>query len=183
MTKAKTKTLSADIALIALFAALIAVCSWISIPLTVPITLQTFAVFMAVGTLGMKKGTLSVLVYVLLGAVGVPVFSGFRGGASVLIGTTGGYIVGFILSALLCGYIIDKFPQKIWVSALAMAAGLIVCYAFGTAWFVAAYARSAEAIGVGVVLMKCVVPFILPDALKIAAAAILSQRIKKHIKY
>ena len=182
MTKTKAKTLSADIALIALFAALIAVCSWVSIPLTVPITLQTFAVFMAVGTLGMKKGTLSVLVYILLGAVGAPVFSGFRGGASVLIGTTGGYIVGFILSALLCGYIIDKFPQKIWVSALAMAAGLIVCYAFGTAWYVIAYARSSGAVGVGSVLMACVVPFILPDALKIAAAAILSQRIKKHIK-
>ena len=109
-------------------------------------------------------------------------FSGFRGGASVLIGTSGGYIVGFILSALLCGYIIDKFPQKIWVSALAMAAGLIVCYAFGTAWYVIAYARSSGAVGVGSVLMACVVPFILPDALKIAAAAILSQRIKKHIK-
>lgn len=182
MTKTKVKTVSSDIALIALFSALMAVCSWISIPLTIPITLQTFAVFMAVGTLGMKKGTMSVLVYILLGAVGVPVFSGFRGGASVLIGTTGGYIVGFILSALLCGYIIDRFPQKIWVSALAMAAGLVVCYAFGTAWYVIAYTHSTGAVGVGSVLMACVVPFILPDALKIAAAAILSQRIKKHIK-
>lgn len=182
MTKAKTKTLSADIALIALFAALIAVCSWVSIPLTVPITLQTFAVFTAVGTLGMKKGTLSVLVYILLGAVGVPVFSGFRAGASVLIGTTGGYIVGFILSALLCGYIIDKLPEKLWAIILAMAAGLVVCYAFGTVWYIIAYARNAGTIGIGSVLMACVIPFILPDALKIAAAAIISQRIKKHIK-
>ena len=93
---AKTK----DMAYIAVFAVLIAVCSWISIPTTVPFTLQTFAVFLTVGVLGGKRGSLAVLVYILLGCVGVPVFAGFSGGIGVLAGQTGGYIVGFLFSAL-----------------------------------------------------------------------------------
>ena len=81
---------------IAVFAVLIAICSWISIPTTVPFTLQTFAVFLAVGVLGGKRGSLSVLIYILLGAVGIPVFAGFSGGFGILLGQTGGYIVGFL---------------------------------------------------------------------------------------
>ena len=95
--KLKTK----DIVFIGIFAALMAICSWISIPTTVPFTLQTFAVFMAVGVLGGKRGTLSVLVYILLGAIGVPVFAGFAGGLGILTGSTGGYILGFLFSALI----------------------------------------------------------------------------------
>ena len=90
-----------DIAYIGASAALIAVCSWISVPSPVPFTLQTFAVFSAVGILGGRRGTIAVLVYLLLGAVGLPVFAGFRGGVGVLLGTTGGYIAGFLLAALL----------------------------------------------------------------------------------
>ena len=98
-TSTKMKTL--DMAYIGLFAVVITICSWISIPTVVPFTLQTFAVFLAVAVLGGKRGTLSVIVYVLLGAVGLPVFSGFKGGIGVLLNTTGGYIIGFIFSALL----------------------------------------------------------------------------------
>ena len=87
-TSTKMKTL--DMAYIGLFAVVIAICSWISIPTVVPFTLQTFAVFLAVAVLGGKRGTLSVIVYVLLGAVGLPVFSGFKGGIGVLLNTTGG---------------------------------------------------------------------------------------------
>ena len=79
---------------IALFAAIIAVCSWIQIPMTVPFTMQTFAVFCALTTLGGKGGTISILIYIVLGAVGVPVFAGFTGGIGILFGTTGGYIIG-----------------------------------------------------------------------------------------
>lgn len=98
--QAKTTALrTVDIAYIGLFVAVMAICSWISIPATVPFTLQTFAVFMAVGLLGGKRGTIAVLTYVLLGAIGVPVFAGFSGGIGALLGNSGGYIVGFIFSA------------------------------------------------------------------------------------
>lgn len=88
-----------DMALIAAFAAVITVCAWISVPAAVPFTLQTFAVFLAVGLLGGKRGTIAVAVYILLGAVGVPVFSGFNGGLGALLGITGGYILGFLAAA------------------------------------------------------------------------------------
>ena len=95
-----TQSKTYDMVYIAIFAVLMAICSWISIPMTVPFTLQTFGVFMAVGVLGGKKGTLAVLIYILLGAIGVPVFAGFSGGIGILLNTTGGYIVGFFFSAL-----------------------------------------------------------------------------------
>ena len=180
--KSKTKIITADIALIAMFTALTAVCSWVSIPVgEVPVTLQTFAIFMTVGILGTKRGVISVLVYILLGAAGVPVFAGFSGGVGSLIGTTGGYIIGFIFSAALAGVIIDKFGSKLYVKIAAMLAGLVVCYAFGTAWFIIFYTRSVGAIGIGIgaALMMCVVPFIIPDVLKIVAAACLSKNKKK----
>ena len=101
-------------AYIGLFAVVIAICSWISIPTVVPFTLQTFAVFLAVAVLGGKRGTLSVIVYVLLGAVGLPVFSGFKGGIGVLLNTTGGYIIGFIFSALLMWAFEKAFGKKTW---------------------------------------------------------------------
>ena len=85
---ARNKTL--DMVYIALFAVLIAVCSWISIPTTVPFTLQTFGVFVTVGVLGGKRGSLAVLIYLLLGAIGVPVFAGFTGGMGIMLGNTGG---------------------------------------------------------------------------------------------
>ena len=88
-----------DMALTAMFAVLIAVCSWISIPLAVPITLQTFGVFCALAVLGGKRGFFAVLVYILLGAAGLPVFAGFKSGIGTLFGSTGGYIVGFLLMA------------------------------------------------------------------------------------
>lgn len=94
---------------IALFAAIIAVCSWIQIPMTVPFTMQTFAVFCALATLGGKGGTISILIYIVLGAVGVPVFAGFTGGIGILFGTTGGYIIGFLFTGLLYWLIIPLF--------------------------------------------------------------------------
>ena len=99
-TVTATKTKTYDLAYIAIFAVLIAICSWISIPMTVPFTLQTFGVFMAVGVLGGKRGSLAVLVYILLGAIGVPVFAGFSGGLGILLNNTGGYIIGFLFSFL-----------------------------------------------------------------------------------
>ena len=166
---------------IALFAAIIAICSWIQIPLTVPFTLQTFAVFCTLGILGGKNGTISVLLYIILGAVGVPVFAGFSGGVGVLLGTTGGYIIGFLFTALLYWAITNFFGDKLPVMIIAMALGLVVCYAFGTAWFMLVYARTTGAVGLMTALGWCVFPFILPDCVKIALAILLAKRIPKHL--
>lgn len=100
MIMAKENNKTYDLVYISMFTVLIAICSWISIPAAVPFTLQTLGVFLAVGILGGKRGTMAVLVYILLGAIGIPVFAGFSGGIGVLTGTTGGYIVGFLASAL-----------------------------------------------------------------------------------
>ncbi len=176
-TAGKGKTY--DMAYIGIFTVLIAICSWISIPMEIPFTLQTFAVFLAVAVLGGKRGTLSVVVYVLLGAIGVPVFSGFTGGIGIIMNTTGGYIIGFIFSALAMWLIENLLGRKIWVQAISMVIGLIICYAFGTAWFMLVYMRSTGAVGLLTVLGWCVIPFIIPDAVKIALALILSNTLRK----
>ena len=152
-----------DMVYIAVFAVVMAICSWISIPATVPFTLQTFGVFLAVGVLGGKRGTLSILVYILLGAVGVPVFAGFSGGIGSLFGNAGGYIIGFLVGALVMWGMEKVMGRKTWALAVQMVVGLIVCYAFGTAWFMIMYTRSAGPVGLVTVLGWCVFPFIIPD--------------------
>lgn len=171
-----------ELAFTALMAVMIAVCSWISIPTTVPFTLQTFGIFCAVGLLGGKRGTFAVLVYIILGAVGVPVFAGFSGGVGVLFGSTGGYILGFLLSAIAYWIITMAFGDKLPVMIIAMAVGLLVCYAFGTAWFMFVYAKNTGAIGLTTALGWCVFPFIIPDAVKIACAILITKRLGKYVK-
>ena len=176
----KEKFTVRDMCFIAMFAVIIAVCSWISVPLTVPITLQTFGVFAALGVLGGKKGTIAVIVYVLLGAVGLPVFAGFKLGIGTLLGTTGGYIIGFVLSGIVYWAITDKFGTKLAVTVIAMALGLLVCYAFGTAWFMIVYTGSKGTVTLWSALGWCVFPFIIPDAIKIALAILVSERVGKY---
>jgi biotin transport system substrate-specific component len=181
VTLKKSSTKTYDMVYIAMFAVLMAVCSWISIPTVVPFTLQTFGVFMAVSMLGGKRGTISVLVYILLGAIGVPVFANMTGGFGVILGSTGGYIVGFLFSALAM-WAFEKVPgPKPVIRILSMIVALIVCYAFGTAWFMVVYARTTGAVGLGTVLGWCVIPFIIPDLLKIALAFVLSNRLRRFV--
>ena len=159
-----------DMAYIALSAALMTVCSWISIPVAIPFTLQTFAMCVAGGLLGAKRGTAAVGVYLLLGLVGAPVFAGFTGGAGILTGATGGYLVGFLFTALAAGITADRFGRGILPLAVGMVIGVALCYAFGTAWFMAVYARASGPIGILTALGWCVFPFLLPDLAKIALA-------------
>lgn len=166
---------------IALCAALMAICSWISIPATVPFTLQTFGVCVTVGLLGTQAGFLSVLVYILLGAVGLPVFAGFSGGVGALFGTSGGYIIGFLFTALVVGVITRFFGRSVPVLAIAMVLGIAVCYIFGTVWFMVVYAKTSGPVGIMVALGWCVFPFIIPDLCKIALATVLVKRLEKQI--
>ena len=181
-TTAAPRLRTEDMSYIALFAVLMAVCAWISIPMTVPFTLQTFAVFAALATLGGRRGTYAVLVYLLLGAVGLPVFAGFQGGPGVLLGTTGGYILGFLGSALVfwlaTAWLGDSLPAVLTACGM----GLVVCYAFGTAWFLVVYARTSGPIGLLTALGWCVFPFLVPDLIKLGLAVLVSQRVKRFLK-
>lgn len=182
LTTKGTSFSALDIAYIALGAALIAVCSLISIPTTVPFTLQTFAVFAILSLLGGKRGTISVLVYILLGAVGAPVFAGFSGGVGVVLGSTGGYIIGFILTGLVYILATKFFKKTLLVEIVALVLGLVACYALGTVWFMVVYSRNAEAIGAMTALSWCVFPFIIPDLVKFALALVLARRVRPVIK-
>ena len=160
-------------ALCGLFAALTAICGWIAVPIgDIAVTLQTFAVFLGLFLLGGSGGSIAFLVYLCLGAVGAPVFSGFRGGIGAFLDPSGGYLWGLMLG---CGLyrLLEKQPiHKLLVAALAMA----VCYLCGTLWYSFAYLPGAH---FGIALLKCVAPYLLPDALKIYLAYTLSRRLKR----
>lgn len=171
-----------DLVIIPFFSILIAVCSWLSIPAAVAFTMQTFAVYLTLLILGGKKGMISVTIYILLGAVGIPVFSNMTGGVGILLGVTGGYILGFLLMCPVYGIAQRLFGKKIMVSIIALVIGLLVCYAFGTAWFMHAYAKGTGPIGIGTALSWCVIPFIIPDLGKLLLALFIYSRLKPFIK-
>ena len=181
MTHQKTNK-TKDLVLIALFAVLIVVCSWISIPSVVPFTMQTFAVYLTLNYLGAKRGTVSIFIYLCLGLIGVPVFANFHSGIGALFGVTGGYMLGWLLSGLVMWLSEKLLGTKIWAQAISMLAGLIVCYIAGTAWFMVVYARNTGPIGIWSALLWCVIPFMIPDFLKLGLALWLSQRLKKITK-
>lgn len=176
---------TAELVYIAVCTALLAVCSWISVPAPaplVPFTLQTFAVFLVLLLLGGRRGFFVVLTYILLGAAGLPVFTQFLGGVGVLFGTTGGYIVGFLFTALIYRAL-ERLTQNSAAGKLAaLVLGLIVCYAFGTAWFMVVYARRSGAVGLMTALGWCVLPYVIPDLVKLALAWALSTVLKRHVK-
>ena len=170
-----------NLTLIPLFTAFLAVSAWITVPFAVPFTMQTFAVFLACLTLGGGRAAIAVTVYLLTGAVGLPVFSGFRGGIGVLLGPTGGYLVGFI-ALCLCFRVIDALlPDRKIKKLLALLLGLAVLYLFGTVWFVL-LSMKAGGIGFFAAFSTCVLPFILPDLAKMAAAFFVADRIKPFFK-
>ena len=171
-----------DLVYMALGAVLIAICSWISIPTVVPFTLQTFAVFFVLSALGGKRGTVAIIIYVLLGAIGIPVFAQFTAGLGILLGTTGGYIVGFIFMGLVYWLLIKLLKKKLWVEILIMVIGIIVLYTFGTIWFMIVYSRANGAVDLITVLGWCVVPFIIPDLIKLGLAVTLARRLAPVLK-
>lgn len=171
-----------EITYISLCAIILAVCSWITIPSVVPFTLGTFGVYLVSLLLGGKRGTIAVLIYILLGAIGIPVFSGFRGGVTVLLGTTGGYIIGYILIALVMWGTEKWAGKNKWIRMLSMLFGLLLCYLCGTIWFMVVYAKNMESAGIVAVLGWCVFPYVIPDVMKIGMAYIVGKKIKTVIK-
>ena len=161
--------------LIALMTAVTCVLGPLSIPLPfspVPISLTNFAIFLAIFVLGMKSGTISFIIYLLLGAVGVPVFSSFRGGFQVLAGPTGGYLIGFIFLALIMGFALYHFDRKLVPTIIGMIIGMAVCYAFGTVWLAKLLSLSFKE-----GLMMGVIPYLAGDAAKIIIAAIVGPKL------
>lgn len=159
------------ICLCGLFAALLCVCSWLCVPVgNLMFTLQTFAALLALGLLGGKRGTISIIVYLVLGAVGLPVFSGFRGGLGMLFGATGGFLWGFLTGGL-AYRIAFKLSKSILFS---MILTLVVCYVTGAVWYQAFYLKGS----LWAVLTTCVFPYLIPDALKLALALFLTKRLK-----
>lgn len=177
----RQKLQTVDLAYIAVGAALMAICAWISIPLTVPITLQTFAVFFILAALGGKRGTCSILIYILLGAVGMPVFSHFSSGIGTLLGNTGGYILGFLWMGIVYLVLTKWFGRKLTVQIIASLLGLSLCYISGTAWFMYVYAKTNEAVSLSTILTWCVLPFILPDLIQLGLALAIARRIQPMI--
>ena len=159
-----------------------AICSWISIPvLAVPFTLQTFGVELALFCLGGKTGFLSIAVFLLLGLAGVPVFANFNGGAGYLLGPTGGYILGFLATALVWTILERRFSRNRWTRLGGMALAIAACYAVGTVWFYYFYGMS-RGMTLGGVLGVCVVPFLLPDAAKLVLAELVGERVRKAVR-
>lgn len=167
-----------SMALCALFAAITAVLSQLVLPIgPVPISMSTLAVFLAGGLLGARDGAISQLIYLLIGAVGVPVFSGFSGGLGKLTGPTGGYIIGYIFMALVIGLIVPHCGNKLRCLIPTFTLGLAICYAFGTLWYIV-----LTHTGIGAAMAACVVPFLPGDAVKIILSAFLTVKLSRQIQ-
>lgn len=167
---------------VAICVSLLIVCSWISVPLFVSFTMQTFALFLIAFLLNWKYSLLTVLVYLTLGIVGVPVFSGFGGGIAVLFGHTGGYLLSFPLVALTVGLCKKRFGTSAGVQILSSAIALSLCYILGTLWYARIYTANVGSVSFQVLLSMCVFPFILPDILKIGLAMLVAKKLSPYLK-
>lgn len=164
-------------AIIGVMAAVICILGPLSIPIgIIPISFTNLAIYFALYILGMKKGTISYIVYMLIGFVGIPVFSNFTSGPSRLLGPTGGYIIGFLFMALIAGFLIDYFFDKWYICFMGMILGTVVCYVIGTIWLsFQANIPITAALGAGVL------PFIPGDLFKVLIATLLGPQIRKRL--
>ncbi len=188
-TAAVSQSRTLALAQIAVMAAVMAVCAWITVPYTVPFTMQTFGVFLTLKLLGGRNGTLAVLVYLLLGAIGVPVFSGFGAGLGTLAGPTGGYLAGFLVCGLFYWGVTvlrgerpaagSRWRRIAGSDFFVLLGGLALLYLFGTVWFVVVKGRSGSPMGFLPAALVCVVPYIVPDVLKLLLAEFVAARVKK----
>lgn len=168
-----------QMALIGLMTAVICIIAPFSLVLPispVPISMGTLAIYFVIYVLGMKRGTLSLLLYILLGLAGLPVFTNFTGGVGKLFGPTGGYFLGYLFLALISGFFIDRWSNNAIICFLGMVLGTLVCYLFGTAWL--SYQASLtffQALAAGVL------PFIPGDLVKLILAMVLGIQVRKRV--
>lgn len=161
----------------AIFAAIICIAAPVSVQIgPIPITLATFAIYLAGAMLGGKRGMIAVIVYIMLGAVGLPVFSNFNGGFTALLGPTGGYIIGYIPLVLLTGVFSDMNSKKHRKMIAGMLLGTAALYTFGTAWFMIMTQST-----LGRALALCALPFIPGDALKIVCVSAIAIPLKSKL--
>lgn len=181
----KTKFKTKEITQMSMFVALISLCAWIVIPLPmVSFTMQTFAVYLCLLVLGGKMSTYVVVAYLMLGGVGLPVFAGVKGGLGILFGTTGGYLLGFITMTLFYWGITKFLGDKILIRFIGLVCGTVLCYIFGTIWFISIYnSKNVDAIALSTALTWCVTPFIIPDLFKTYFAYLIYTRIPNSIKF
>lgn len=172
---------AADLCRIALFTVLLAVCSWIALPTAIPFTLQTLAVCTAACLLKPAHSHAVMWAYLLLGAVGVPVFHNFTAGVGIIVGPTGGFLLGFLPAMPLVSWLHARLGAGFWRTLLAMLPGMLVYDIFGTVWYALLYAGGTGAAGWAAAFSVCVAPFIIPDLLKLAAAAWLVQKLQPHL--
>ena len=167
-----------QMAVTALMAAALCVLGPLSVPIgAIPISLSNFVICLTAWLLGPKFGTLSVAVYLLIGLVGVPVFSGYGAGIAKLAGPTGGYLVGYLLLAFIGGLFIEKSKGQPVVSGIGLVLGDAACYVLGTIWFmILTGADLVSALG------WCVLPYLPGDAVKIVLAAVLTMQLDKRLK-
>ena len=174
-TSEKKVSAAQELAKCAIFVVLMTVAAYIKIPFwPVPLSFQTVICVLAGLLLGWKYGALSMVVYALLGVIGVPVFAGFGSGPAVLFGKTGGYILGYILCALIVGALSHKFAFNFKNLCLSMVLGVAVCYAFGTIWVMV-----LPGMNLATSMGDCVIPFLPGDVVKILLAAFLALRLRK----
>lgn len=142
----------------------------------VPISLGMLGIYFVISVLGMRLGTISVLLYILLGFAGIPVFTDFTAGPGKLLGPTGGYIIGYVFMALICGFFVDRYSRSLPLYLLGMVLGTAACYFFGTLWL--AYQMHLTILQA---LMTAVVPYIPGDLIKLIIARIVSFQIRKRL--
>ncbi len=166
----------------ALFAGLLAICAWISIPFVgMPLTLQTFGVFFALGMLGGKYGTIAIAIYLLMGAVGLPVFSGFQGGLGVLLGPTGGYLIGFLATGIVYRFITRRLTRSPNTRLFGMVLGLLCCYLVGTLWFIGLGVGKGVSYSIFSIILYQVCPFLLPDGIKLMVAIYATKHLRRFV--
>ena len=175
------KTKIKNLVLIPLFSIIISVCAWICIPSVIPFTLQTFGVFFTLLYLGGKRGTISVSLYIALGAIGFPFFSGGTGGFGILFGATGGFIFGMLLIAVVF-WLFEKYARNIKNrETTSLLVGLLFCYFFGVLQFYAFWSAEGDSVTLLQIFTIYIIPYLLPDLLKIYLAIYFDKKIKKFI--